>query len=131
MPVAALGDAIRLVINGEPIPLAHGGPLRLIVPGYQGVNNIKYIKRLALTPQQLRARSWPAATGSAPRHQIQSRPAFGLGTGQVLDQWPPLSEQGPLKAGMTQIHGAASAGAQPLQGVEVSVDGGATWSRRS
>ncbi|MBO1925863.1 molybdopterin-dependent oxidoreductase [Staphylococcus epidermidis] len=30
-------------MNGEPVPLAHGGPLRLIVPGYTGVNNIKYI----------------------------------------------------------------------------------------
>ena len=44
---------------GDPImglSLAHGGPLRLIVPGYQGVNNIKYIKRLAFTEAQSQAR---------------------------------------------------------------------------
>ncbi|WP_150120853.1 molybdopterin-dependent oxidoreductase, partial [Sulfitobacter sp. HI0040] len=35
--------------NGEPLPLAHGGPLRLVIPGYYGVNNVKYLKRLALT----------------------------------------------------------------------------------
>ena len=57
VPIEALGDAILAwELNGEPIPLAHGGPLRLVVPGYQGVNNIKYIKRLALTPQQSKAR---------------------------------------------------------------------------
>ncbi|MFD2235846.1 HDOD domain-containing protein, partial [Phaeospirillum tilakii] len=37
------------IVCGVPISLAHGGPLRLIVPGYTGVNNIKYIKRLAFT----------------------------------------------------------------------------------
>ena len=36
-------------MNGEPMPLAHGGPLRLIVPGYNGVNNVKYVKRVAFT----------------------------------------------------------------------------------
>lgn len=34
------------------IPLAHGGPLRLIVPGYNNVNNVKYIKRLVFTVEQ-------------------------------------------------------------------------------
>ena len=34
------------------VPHAHGGPLRLIIPGYSGVNNIKYIKRLAFTRDQ-------------------------------------------------------------------------------
>ena len=36
-------------MNGKPISLAHGGPLRMIVPGYSGVNNVKYIKNVALT----------------------------------------------------------------------------------
>ena len=35
---------------------AHGGPLRLVVPGYQGVNNIKYVKRVAFTSAQSQAR---------------------------------------------------------------------------
>ena len=42
-------------LNGDPIPLAHGGPLRLIIPGYYGVNNVKYVKRLAFTPEQTMA----------------------------------------------------------------------------
>ena len=43
-------------MNGAPISLAHGGPLRLIVPGYTGVNNIKYIKRLAFTAAETDAK---------------------------------------------------------------------------
>ena len=49
-------------MNGEPLSLAHGGPLRLIVPGYQGVNNIKYIKRLAFTEAHRRRASCSTVT---------------------------------------------------------------------
>jgi sulfite dehydrogenase len=39
-------------LNGEPIPLAHGGPLRIVIPGYYGINNVKYVKRLAFTAEE-------------------------------------------------------------------------------
>ncbi|HCJ00435.1 MAG TPA: sulfite oxidase, partial [Sulfitobacter sp.] len=53
VPKAAMDRAILAwEMNGEPVPLAHGGPLRLIIPGYYGVNNIKYLKRLALTVEE-------------------------------------------------------------------------------
>ena len=116
-------------LNGEPIPLAHGGP---VAPGrarVSGVNNIKYIKRLALTPQQSKARIMASSYRLAPG--TKSSPDQRSVWEMVVKSWinGPLSEEGPLKAGMTQIHGVAFAGMQPVQGVEVSVDGGATWSR--
>src|SRR5690606_8476751 len=53
VPVEALDDAILAwEINGEPLPLAHGGPLRVIIPGYTGVNNVKYVKQIAFTKDQ-------------------------------------------------------------------------------
>ena len=55
--VAAMNEALLAwEMNGAPLPLAHGGPLRLIVPGYQGVNNIKYVKRVAFTPAESQAK---------------------------------------------------------------------------
>ena len=42
-------------MNGEPIPITHGGPLRLIVPGYYGCNQIKYVKRVAFTEVETNA----------------------------------------------------------------------------
>src|SRR5690606_19757963 len=53
VPREAMQDAmLAWEMNNEPLSLAHGGPLRLIVPGYTGVNNVKYIKRLAFTADQ-------------------------------------------------------------------------------
>jgi sulfite dehydrogenase len=52
VPAKAMADALLAwEMNGAPISLAHGGPLRLIVPGYTGVNNINYIKRLAFSAE--------------------------------------------------------------------------------
>ena len=57
VPAKAMADALLAwEMNGASISLAHGGPLRLIVPGYTGVNNIKYIKRLAFTAAETDAR---------------------------------------------------------------------------
>lgn len=46
-----LGDVLDTALlatnmNGEPIPAIHGGPLRLVVPGYYGSMNVKWLNRL-------------------------------------------------------------------------------------
>src|SRR5690606_18931331 len=57
VPIKAMEHALLAwEMNGQPVPTAHGGPLRLIVPGYSGVNNIKYVKRLAFTQNETDAR---------------------------------------------------------------------------
>ena len=108
--------------------LAHGGPLRLIVPGYQGVNNIKYIKRLAFTEAQSQARIM--------QHGYRMTPPGAKASPDQPSVWEmtvkswingPLPEQGPLKPGMVQVHGVAFGGTRGIKGVEVSVDGGKTW----
>ena len=49
----ALAEGIlALQMNGEPLTLAHGGPVRLVVPGFYGVNNVKFLRALALTAEQ-------------------------------------------------------------------------------
>ena len=55
--IGAMSDALLAwEMNGVPISLAHGGPLRLIVPGYNGVNNVKYVKRVAFTEAESQAK---------------------------------------------------------------------------
>ena len=43
-------------MNGEPLPISYGGPLRLIVPGYFGCNQIKYVQKLAATRRESSAK---------------------------------------------------------------------------
>ena len=33
-------------VNGEPLPTDHGFPLRLVAPGWYGVANVKWLKRI-------------------------------------------------------------------------------------
>lgn len=35
-------------VNGEPLPDRHGGPVRLVVPGFYGTNSVKRLWRLTL-----------------------------------------------------------------------------------
>ncbi len=70
VPAAAMADALLAwELNGAPISLAHGGPLRLIVPGYQGVNNIKYISS-SLRSQRRRAKPRSCRMATASRRLV-------------------------------------------------------------
>ncbi len=130
VPAAAMADALLAwEMNGVPISLAHGGPLRLIVPGYTGVNNIKYVKRLAFTARESDARimshgyriSPPGANGDPSQPSVQE---------MTVKSWinGPGTDGKPVAAGTVQIHGVAFGGMHAVTKVEVSVDGGKTWS---
>ncbi|GLQ55486.1 sulfite oxidase [Devosia nitrariae] len=112
-------------MNGEPVPLAHGGPLRVIVPGYYGVNNVKYVKRIAFTEaeseadiQQTGYRVRPVGESGAP-----DQPSMWQ---MKVKSWVthPVVE---TPSGPIQIHGVAFGGINPVQRVEVSTDDGQSW----
>lgn len=129
VPVATMADALLAwEMNGAPIPLAHGGPLRLIVPGYTGVNNIKYIKQLAFTVRESAARimshgyrlSPPRGKGDPSQPSVQE---------MTVKSWinAPAPDGGNLRLGLVQIHGVAFGGLRGVQRVEVTLDGGKSW----
>jgi len=56
VPLSALDSALLAwELNGEPLAIAHGGPLRLVIPGFYGVNNVKYLSHLAFTEKETTA----------------------------------------------------------------------------
>lgn len=132
VPLEGIEDAILAwEINGEPIPLAHGGPLRMVVPGYTGVNNVKYVKRLAFTEDQSQAniqqnsyRLAPVGEKGAPTQQsVWEMPVKSWIT------YPTGEDNQKTKAGKVQIQGLAMGGMSDVTGVEVSVDGGKNWQK--
>jgi DMSO/TMAO reductase YedYZ molybdopterin-dependent catalytic subunit len=129
VPAKAMADALLAwEMNGEPIPLAHGGPLRLIVPGYTGVNNVKYIKRLAFTAEQSDAAIQKTGYRISPPGQKgdPSQPSvWEMGPKSWINS--PAPETGAVPSGMVQIKGVAFGGMTAVKSVEVSVDGGKTW----
>lgn len=129
VPLKAMEDALLAwEMNGEPLPHAHGGPLRLVVPGYSGVNNIKYVKRLALGATETDA--------AIQKTGYRMSPAGAKGDPSQPSVWEmdakswinaPSPEGGPVKAGWAQIHGVAMGGTRAVRRVDVSIDGGQTW----
>ncbi|MEJ8835721.1 SorT family sulfite dehydrogenase catalytic subunit [Ramlibacter sp. AN1133] len=129
VPLKAMEDALLAwEMNGEPVPHAHGGPLRLVVPGYSGVNNIKYVKRLAFTREESEAAIQKTGYRISPpgqKHQPTEPSVWEM----ELKSWinGPTSEAGPVKAGLVQVHGVAMGATRALRRIDVSVDGGQTW----
>lgn len=129
VPVAAVEHALLAwEINGEPLPLAHGGPLRLVVPGYLGVNNVKYLKRLAFTKEQSPAniqqksyRFSPIGVSGTPEYESiwESPPKSWINSPSDPDQSVP--------AGRVMISGVAMGGMSAAKTIEISVDGGQSW----
>ena len=126
VPVDMMETAILAwEMNGEPIPLAHGGPLRLVIPGYYGVNNVKYLKRLAFTAeespakiQQTGYRIRPVGeSGDPSQPSMYEMSVKSWITGPLMD----------AATGKVQIHGVAMGGTSAVEKVELSLDGGETW----
>lgn len=126
VPIAALEQSmLAWEMNGSPLTLAHGGPLRLVIPGYYGINNVKYIKRLAFTEAE--------SDANIQRTGYRVRPVGEKGAPGQPSMWEmpvkswithPIRERA---GGPVLIYGVAFGGAQALKGVEVSIDAGKSW----
>lgn len=126
VPLAALENALLAwEMNGEPVPIVHGGPVRLVIPGFYGVNNVKYVKKVAFSDKETDANIQQSSYRMRPVGQ-KGAPDQPSMWGMTVKSWitHPLkaSEKGPV-----QIYGVAFGGANPVKSVEVTVDGGKTW----
>ncbi|WP_119460136.1 sulfite oxidase [Rhodospirillaceae bacterium SYSU D60014] len=123
---AAMENAILAwEMNGEPVPRAHGGPLRVVVPGYYGINHVKYVKKVAFTETE--------SDAAIQRTGYRVRPVGVEGAPDQPSMWEmkvkswvthPLMD---VETGRVQIHGVAFGGINAVKSVEVSTDGGQTW----
>jgi DMSO/TMAO reductase YedYZ molybdopterin-dependent catalytic subunit len=120
---------IALEMNGQPLPHLHGGPARLIVPGWIGSASIKWLTQLTLAdkewdgPFMQRSYRSPRAADPKDSYSLQSLECKSL----VMN--PHDGSQ--VSAGPQTVYGYAWAGEGVVTGVDVSTDGGTTWAAAS
>ncbi len=110
--------------NGEPLRPAHGFPLRLIIPGFEGNLSIKWLRRLKFGDQPFMTR-WETArytqllaNGKARQFQLRQE------VNSVITSPSGMME---IRPGNARIRGLAWSGYGKIVRVEVSTDGAKTW----
>lgn len=110
--------------NGEPLRPAHGFPLRLFLPGFEGNLNIKWLRRLKFGDQPFMTR-WETARytqlqadGRARQFQLKQDVNSVITTPSGMMQ---------IRKGYHRISGLAWSGHGRITRVEVSTDGARTW----
>lgn len=132
VPIAkGLNDCLLVwEMNGEPLPLVHGGPVRLLVPGYFGVNQVKWVQRIA-------------ATSDESDRKIQQSGYRMRAVGESGNKSHPSMYRMPVKSwinglgdknditrpGKHQLFGVAFSGERGIDHVDISLDGGKGWQR--
>jgi sulfite oxidase len=125
---------LALEMNGRTLPLQHGYPLRLVVPGWAGDSWVKWVTRITVLDHEFdgffmktayRHPGKPLRPGEAfPPEKMQ--PVTSLRVKSIIGSPADGASVAPNQS--TRISGAAWAGeAGPVTGVEVSTDGGRTW----
>jgi sulfane dehydrogenase subunit SoxC len=128
----ALGDHALLAyeLNGEPLPPQHGFPLRLVIAGWYGMAHVKWLARItALTEpfggyQQAVGYRMYDADGEAGTPVTRMLPRSLTIPPGIPDF---MTRERFLDPGRCVLEGRAWSGWGPVERVEVSVDGGATW----
>ena len=122
----ALDDCIlALYQNGERIRPENGYPLRLIVPGWEGVVNVKWLRRLHITNQPVMARNETSKYTELMPSGKARQFTFVMEAKSLITQ--PSFGHKLKQPGLYQISGLAWSGRGKIAKVEVSADGGKTW----
>lgn len=140
VPVRKAMDGFTMLawsMNGEPLPAAHGFPLRLIAPGFPGAAQGKWLKRLwirdvehdgaKMTGHSYRYPTIPIKPGVIPETSegykvIEEMPVYSIIT-------HPMSCATIGASRTIQVRGKAWSGEGDVDHVDVSIDFGQTWLR--
>ena len=140
VPIKKLMDENNLIVwalNGQPLPNIHGGPVRLLIPGWPGSVSAKWLTRIWLRDKvhdgpgmgqfSYRVAIKPMIPGDKPDQKnfkdLESMPVRSIITG------PANGTKLPAGTKAVDLRGAAWAGDYTVKQVDVSIDFGATWTR--
>jgi DMSO/TMAO reductase YedYZ molybdopterin-dependent catalytic subunit len=136
IPIDKALDSDTLIathMNGAPLTKHHGFPARALVPGWIGAASCKWLAEIKVLDAEFvgnfmspgyRLPNQPINPGDAVKPE-DTHPVTALNVKSVISG--PLDGSA-LKPGRLSIHGAAWAGEADIAKVDISTDGGSTWS---
>jgi sulfane dehydrogenase subunit SoxC len=127
IPLAkCMDDAmVCLYQNGERVRPSNGYPLRLLLPGFEGNMNVKWLRRLKLTDAPVMSKDETSKYTVLLPDGKAWQFVFPMEVKSVITQPSPgLTLKGP---GFYEIAGLAWSGRGRIRQVEVSADGGTSW----
>jgi DMSO/TMAO reductase YedYZ molybdopterin-dependent catalytic subunit len=112
----ALGDDILVahLMEGLPIPREHGGPLRLIVPGWYGMASVKWLAEIRLIDRPF------DGFFQQDRYVIEGRQLQRIEPRAVITS---PRDGAAISGGSLEVRGYAWSGQAPLDRVELFADG--------
>lgn len=135
LPIGKAMHADTLIahtMNGQPLPAAHGFPLRMIVPGWEGAYAVKWLHEIRALSKEFDG-FWVATGYRYPVKRVAPGAAVDAAdltplTGLVVKSLitKPLTGSA-VAPGAIDVAGFAWAGDSPIARVEISTDSGASW----
>jgi len=128
----ALADDVLLAyeMNGAPLLPQHGFPLRLLVPGWYGMTNVKWLAGITVVAEPFEGYQHTAAYRYRDSEEDKGTPVTRMQPRALMV--PPgipdfNTRARTVPAGPCLLQGRAWSGWAPVTRVEVSTDGGETW----
>lgn len=116
------GPILAYEMNGEPLTVVHGFPLRLIVPGWYGVAQVKWLERIEVSDERLMtrfmARDYVTLMG-----QERDGETRWVETSVTRQRVKSVVARVTRSDDRFRVHGVAWSDATPLERVEVQIDG--------
>jgi sulfite oxidase len=130
----AMSEEVLLAwqMNGQPLPRAHGGPVRVIVPGYIGARSVKWVSTVIVrnspSHNYFQALDYRILPPEADPDTIAEGEGISLSTLPLNCDILTPTDGDHIGAGALTIRGWAMAGdGQGIGRVDVSLDGGHAW----
>ncbi|MEM1142970.1 MAG: sulfite dehydrogenase [Pseudomonadota bacterium] len=121
----ALDDALVVYAqNGEALRPAQGYPVRLLLPGWEGNANVKWLRRLEVTDMPAMTRDETSKYTEPMLNGTVRQFSFAVDARSVIT-YPAYPAN--IELGWHEIRGLAWSGRGRITRVEVSTDGGSTW----
>ena len=137
VPIAkAMGPEVVLAyeMNGEPLAPEHGAPLRVVAPGYIGARSVKWLASIELQEEPssnyYQTHAYKIFPSQVNEETADWRKGLMLGELSVNSVICQPTDEETVPAGPVSVRGyAITGGERSVERVDVSVDGGKTWTR--